>query len=329
MEEVLGQVRLKSDEPMDIYKVVAPEPAWEHRILPFLQHKGDPWLWQMKHAIAEGLDGATQNFFVGMLDDGTLVGNITTIEAHERPIGLLQHVFTPPEHRRKGICSHLMQALCDDFRARGGRVMYLHTGHDSPPYHIYQSFGFVGHEDTGAMVWALDEDFRRDYFMPAPTTVHDTDWVDWVPLEALAWTVGGWQMRNFYLRRYGFGGFEYDYIRLRRDLEEGHLRSFKVLRTEAGTVAGYATLSRYGHWPSRPLAVDMFVHPHFYGDTERLLRSIELPEDGPVLAFGDSGSRAKLEALSAVGFAQRGAIPGLMTSHKGQPLDFVIYVRGE
>ncbi len=327
MEHTLAEVTLKSGEAMTVVKVVAPAPDWRDRILPFLQHKGDPWLWQMGTAFDEGLGDATMNFFEGVLDDGTIIGNITTAESHDRPIGLLQHVFTPEAQRRKGICSHLMQALCDDFRARDGRVMYLHTGHDSAPYHIYESFGFVGYEDTGSMALTLDESFRSDYFWPAETTVHDTDWVDWVPLEALSETVSGWQMRNFYLGKYGFSGFEADYIRLRKDMASGNVQQFKVLRTEAGAVPGYAMLGRCGHWPGKPFALDAFVHPHFYGDTAKLIDAIELPEDETVLAFADSSSCPKLDALSARGFAQLGAVPGLLASPKSSPLDLIIACR--
>ncbi|MCD6361351.1 MAG: GNAT family N-acetyltransferase [Armatimonadetes bacterium] len=327
MEQKLAEVTLKSGEPMSVIKVTAPAPEWQERILPFLQHKGDPWLWQMKSAIAEGLPGADQHFFEGVLEDGTIVGNITTVEAHDPPIGLLQHVFTPPEHRRKGIASALMRALCDDFQARGGRVMYLHTGHDSPPYHIYASYGFAGHEDTGAMSWTLEEGFREKYFAPAPAQVHDTDWCDWVPLEALSWTVEGWRMRSFLLGKYGFSGFEGDYPRLRKAMEEGQVRDFKVLRTDAGVVAGYAFAFALRGWPGAPWGLDMFVHPNFEDDAARLAAAVELPDDTPVVAWSDSGADAKNSALEAAGLRRAGAIAGLLEEPSGGKLDAVIYSR--
>lgn len=327
MEQKLSEVTLKSGEPMNVIKVSAPAPAWQDRILPFLQHKGDPWLWQMKNAIAEGLPGAAQHFFEGVLADGTVVGNITTVEAHDPPIGLLQHVFTPPEQRRKGIASALMQALCDDFRARDGRVMYLHTGHDSAPYHIYESYGFVGYKDTGAMAWTLDEGFQERYFASAPTTVHDADWCDWVPLEALSWTVGGWQMRSFYLRKFGFAGFEGDFIRLRKDQEEGRVRDFRVLRTETGTVAGYAFLATWSHWPGRPLGLDMFVHPSFEADAGKLAAALDIPDGAQVIAWSDAGAEAGNAALEAIGLTRTGSIARLLSHPGGDELDAVIYSR--
>lgn len=327
MEQKLAEVILKSGEPMSIFKVTAPAPQWEERILPFLQHKGDPWLWQMKSAIAAGLPGATQHFFEGVLSDGTIVGNITTVEAHDPPIGLLQHVFTPPEHRRKGICSHLMQALCEDFRARGGRIMFLHTGYDSAPYHIYQSFGFVGHEQTGSMAWTLDSGFWDDYFRPAAATVHDADWCDWVPLEALSRTVAGWQMRSFYLRKYGFGGFEGEFIRLAKDRAEGRVRQFAVLRTDAGAVVGYAVLATLTQWPGTPLGLDLFVHPHFSGEAEKLAASLQIPEAVPVIAWSETGAHERDRALEAIGLERCGRLPGLLAAPGGERRDVVIYAR--
>ena len=133
METHLTDVELKSGEAMRIVRIDAPDPAWQDRILPFLQHKGEPWLWQMELALEEGLGACEQRYYLGVLEGGEVVGNIMTTELMERPVGILGHVFTPPAHRRKGICSHLMVALTEDFRARGGRAMFLHTGYDSRP----------------------------------------------------------------------------------------------------------------------------------------------------------------------------------------------------
>ena len=103
MVDTLGSVELKSGEQMEIVRVVPPEPEWRDRILPFLGHKGEPWQWQMEIAFREGMPGALQYYYEGLVD-GTIVGNIMTIESMDPPIGILGHVFTPAEQRRKGIC---------------------------------------------------------------------------------------------------------------------------------------------------------------------------------------------------------------------------------
>ncbi len=325
METVLSTVQLKSGEKMSVFKVIAPAPAWKERVLPFLGHKGEPWLWAMDLALDHGIEGATMNFFEGVLDDGTIVGNITTVESLERPLGLLQHVFTPEEHRRKGVCSALMTALTDDFAARGGRAMFLHTGYQSPAYWIYHSFGFEGYRDTGTMIWLREEGFREKLFAPRPTTARDTHWGDWAPLEALAETEEGWHLRSVYLGKYGFSGFEGDYIVLRKAMTEGHIADVKVLEATGGAIVGYALVGDLRAWPGTPRVLDLFVHPNFLGDGEKLLAATEVPDDRKVLAFADSASEGKADMLEGAGFKLEATLKGQMTDQEGRELDLLIF----
>lgn len=328
METHLSDVTLKSGEPMRIVRIDAPDPAWKDRILPFLQHKGDPWLWQMELALEKGLGACAQRYYLGVLDGGEVVGNIMTTESMEPPIGILGHVFTPPEHRRKGICSHLMVAVTEDFRARGGRAMFLHTGYDSPPYHIYAAHGFVGYRDTGTMAWMLEKDFWARQFAPRPVTVRATDWADWAPLEALSEVDTGWYVRSPQLDLYGFGGFEGQYIRVRRDLHEGRLLDFRVLAAEDGAVLGYALLGRYRRFPGEPLTLDIFVHPNFVEHAGELAQAVVGGHRGKMLAFGDSAAEGKSEALAAAGFSPEATVSRLVTDGAGNVLDLTIFSRG-
>ncbi|MGD9495011.1 MAG: GNAT family N-acetyltransferase [Armatimonadota bacterium] len=328
METHLTDVTLKSGEPMRIVRIDAPDPVWKDRILPFLQHKGDPWLWQMEVALGEGLGECAQHYYLGVLEGGEVVGNIMTTESMQPPIGILGHVFTPPEHRRKGICSRLMEALTEDFRARDGRAMFLHTGYDSPPYHIYAAWGFKGYRRTGAMAWVLEEGFWRKQFAPRPVHVRETDWADWAPLEALSWVDTGWHLRSVFLGIYGFGGFEGHYIRVQEALRGGRLMDFRVLAAEDGAVAGYALLGRLRSFPGEPLVLDMFVHPDFVKHATELAQAIEIPPGERTLAFADSASVGKLEALAAAGLAQEASLRGLLTDERGNLLDLLILSRG-
>jgi len=104
MGEQLDVVTLKSGERMQIVRVAAPDEQFKDRILPFLGHKGEPW----ERPLRLALDGdpaiadLSTHFYLGLLGE-TVVGNITHVEKLEQPVGMLQHVYTPPEHRRKGI----------------------------------------------------------------------------------------------------------------------------------------------------------------------------------------------------------------------------------
>jgi hypothetical protein len=324
MVDRLDTVELKSGEQMEIVRVVPPEADWGERILPFLAHKSNPWQWQMKLVFEEGLPGAAQYFYEGVLD-GEIVGNIMTVESMDPPIGILGHVFTPEEQRRKGICSRLMEALTNDFRDRDGRALFLHTGYDTPPYHIYESWGFEGYRETGTMSWVLEPDFRANQFRPRPVEPRETHWGDWPALEALAETPGGWYIRSAWLNQHGFGGFEGEYLHVRRGLVEERVRDFKVLAAEDGAVMGYALLGRWEAFPGKPLVLDTFVHPNFVGDATALVQAVDLPRDEGVFALSDSASDGRATGLEAVGFALESTLADALTDGEGNSRDLLIY----
>ncbi len=330
MHQTLGTVELKSGEAMQIVRVTAPDDEWKDRVLPLLGHKGQPWQWQMKIAFEEELEGLQQHFYVGALDSGEIAGNIMTVEGMEPPIGILGHVFTPPEHRRKGICSHLMEAVTEDFRGRSGRALFLHTDYDSPPYHIYASWGFEGYRETGTMAWLLEEDFWSKQFAARPVSVRETRWEDWPGLEALAEVDEGWHVRSLYLDLHGFGGFESAYLRVRRGLEDGLVRDFRVLAAEDGAVMGYALLGRWGAFPGDPQVLDIHLHPNFEDHAFELAGAVDLPdnESERVIAMADSASSGKSEALEAVGLVPEARLAEMVVDADGSARDLLIFSLG-
>lgn len=322
-----GAVTLKSGEEARIYQIVGPEPDWRDRILPFLAHKGPAYGYAMETALDPGLPGLRTNFFELLLGE-TIVGNITTVESLESPVGLLQHVFTLPEHRRKGICQALMRVLCDDFRARGGRAMYLGTGYDTPPYWIYHSFGFRGLGDTGYMRWLLEEDFDARYFAPGEVTVRDSDWPDWPLLEALYLTEPGWYLRSLRFGGYGFCSYEGPYVALAALQREGVVPQSKVMVTAGGAVVGHAMLSPQDQWRGKPWLLDCFVHPACEDRTATLLAAIEYPSGPKTQCYCDAEATARLAALEAVGFTREAVLPRQIARAEGEWLDVVVYSRG-
>lgn len=319
----LGAVTLKSGEQARLVHIVAPEPAWTERILPFLAHKGEPWMWPMKLALNEGLPGTRMSFFECVLD-GDIVGNITTVDANG--IGMLQHVFTNPDHRRKGICRFLMQVLVDDFTSRGGRAMYLGTGYDSPPFWIYHSFGFRSIEASGAMKWLPDPQFEAEHFGPGETTVRDTEWRDWGELQALYQGEQGWYLRGLFFNHTGHSSYEGTYPAMRGAMDQGRLQQVKVLVKADGAVMGHALVGVQSWWRGEPYVLDCFVHPSFTGDTEKLLRAVALPTDRKVQCYCDAEASEKMAALAAVGFEREAVLPRQI--RRGDEwLDVVVYAR--
>ncbi len=181
MTKEMGNVTVKSGETMQIMRVDAPDPEWKQPILDFLQHKGEPWVEANRLILGQQLEGIQSYFYLAM-SGKEIVGNIMTIEAVEASVGILGHVFTAVEHRRKGICSAIMEVLTRDFVERGGRGMTLGASYDGPAYHIYYSFGFRPVQETGHMIWEAEAGLLAHYFSPEATTVRDVCWVDTIQM---------------------------------------------------------------------------------------------------------------------------------------------------
>ena len=308
MNERIKTVELKTGESMDILRVTCPDAEYKDRILPFLGHKGDPWEVPMRLNLEAELEGLGQHFYIGVVGE-EIVGNASSIEALDRPVGILQHVFTPEARRRQGICSAIIHAYAADFDARGGRAAYLHTGYDSAAYHIYASAGFVGYLDTGTMERFLDPAFEADFWAPRPVTARDTQWQDWALLEALYGVVDGWRLRSFHFGQWGRCGYEGEYVYLRKELGEGRLQQPKVLEAGNGAVVGHAYLSRGGLLRREGWMLDFFLHPDYYDQASVLLDSLDLNAVERVWCLADAAQPEKGEMLKRRGLKLEATLP--------------------
>ena len=160
----LGHVTLKSGETVEAGVVVGPDDAWAGRVCALLGHKSQPWQWQNGVCVTRRDLGIDVRFYL-LHRGGVPFSNILVVE--HAGVGLFGHVFTKPEDRRKHATSLLMALQMRDFKERArnaaprsdatntpGRALYLGTGFNSPPYHIYASEGFVGLEPgSGVMTY--------------------------------------------------------------------------------------------------------------------------------------------------------------------------------
>ncbi len=328
MVHELPQVRLKSDEMARLFKVVAPEPEWKERLLARLSHKGRLWDKPMNAALEDGLDGMTMYFFQLRIND-TAVGNLTIVEALDRPVALLQHVFTDPAHRRKGICTVMMQALVDDFMARGGQAMYLGTGYDTAPYHIYRSFGFEGIGTTGAMVWALDENYPASFFAGGHVQCRPMRWGDWPLLNALYQQTGGWDLRGYVLGQFGYSSYESAFCHLEEAIDGGRASQATVLEdVSTNAVVGHAFLISDEKWPGGPEVLECFVHAGYEQHAATLLAALELDDVGRARAYANVNDASKLDALENLGFAREAILAGQYVDRDGTWADVAILTRG-
>jgi GNAT superfamily N-acetyltransferase/RimJ/RimL family protein N-acetyltransferase len=308
MHEQLDVVTLKSDERMRMVRVTAPDEEFKDRVLPFLGHKGEPWERPMRLALDgdPSIADLSTYFYLGLLGE-TVVGNITHVEKLERPVGILQHVFTPPEQRRKGICTALMRACTQDFLGRGGRALHLGTEYDTPPYHIYRSFGFEGLGETGWMQWLPEEGFEASFFAPSPVRARELTWGDWPLTHALTVVRDGWILRSIEFHLYGPAGFEAEYLEMQQRLQQGRIVAAPCIEAASGAAVGFATLTRQPQWHFDTLLLDLFVHPSFYDQAHALLAALPEREE-KVQCFVDAEATAKAEALQTAGFEKEAAL---------------------
>ena len=162
MYNKFGEVELKTGERMEVGVVTAPDTPHAEEMKQFLGHKPGNYKWHIERCVTEVLDALETRFYVGKLN-GAVITNIMTVEY--QGVGILGHVFTLPQQRRKGAAKGVMAYQMEDFRQRSGSALYLGTGYNSHPYYIYQSFGFESvFPESGFMKYHVNEDFEGTLF---------------------------------------------------------------------------------------------------------------------------------------------------------------------
>lgn len=320
----LSDVTLKTDENMEIGVVLAPDAEYAEQMMDVLAHKGQPWLLHVEEALHGDIAGLETRFYIGQVD-GQVIANIMIVECNRT--GILGHVFTRPEHRRKHACTLVMAEQMEDFRRRGGGVLLLGTGYDSPAYWIYHSHGFRGlSEGSGFMRFATVPDFETGHFAPGETKVVDVEWKHWPLMNVLTSVPGISVLRSVAFNLYGIANFEGGFLNFIKSLRKNQSRKAKLLETASGAVVGCITLGRDSRWRDRTYLLDIFVHPNFLSHYEILLNALELPE-GKIQCYVDARSPGgKIAALQQAGFKREALITNQF-AWKDEWFDVFIYSR--
>ena len=316
MYEKFANVKLKTGQSMEVGVVLAPDAEYADEVKKFLGHKPETYRWHIDLCVYEVLGLLETRFYVGRID-GHIISNIMITEYDG--IGTLGHVFTLPDQRRKGACKAIMKYQMDDFRSRDGKALYLGTGYDSHPYHIYKSFGFDSvYDESGFMYYFAMEDFDVNYF--ADVDVHvkdDIEWHDWAKITALTGITNGDQIRNIALGIYGPFNFEGGFLHFKQELENGtNYRAAKLLQTTSGAVVAMATLKQ----DEDTILLDIFAHPLFWTQSEMLLDSLEMPSS-EIRCYVETTSEGKVELLRKFGFHCKD-----VQRDNDHGLDVVVYV---
>ena len=297
MYESFVDVELKTGQSMEVGVVLAPDAEYAEEVKRFLGHKPEAYRWHIDCCFYETLDLLETRFYVGKID-GHIISNIMVTEYDG--IGILGHVFTLPNQRRKGACKAVMRYQMDDFRHRGGKALYLGTGYDSHPYHIYKSFGFDSvYDESGFMCYFAVEDFDANYFADVDVYVkNNIEWHDWAKITALTGIANGDQIRNIALDIYGPSNFEGGFLSFKQELEtKTNYHAARLLQSSSGAIVAMATLKQ----DEDSMLLDVFAHPLFWTQSEMLVDSLEMPAS-KVRCYVETRSEGKIELLSKFGF---------------------------
>jgi len=300
MHRKLGETRLKTGERMEIYVVCAPDEEYGSGVLALLGHKGGIWQWHMEAAF-RGETGLLQcRFYLGIVN-GRIISNVSTWE--HGSTGILAHVFTVEDQRRKGACRALMAALMEDFLRRSGKILTLGTGYDSPPYHIYKGFGFRSMtEGSGFMRYDADPAFEEEFFSWRSVRLRGLEWQDWPTLNVLFAVQDGSYLRSLSHGVFGPTNYEGCFLQDQKGRLEGSLQA-NLLESERGAIVGYATLIPDGRWRNQVWLLDLFLHPRFESHATSLLEAMNWPKE-KVQGYVEADLSWKIDALSRLGFHQ-------------------------
>ncbi len=316
----LADETLKSGERMEVGVVLAPDEAYAEQIKPFLAHKQMPYKWHIEKSIHEPLENLETRYYIGKVN-GHIICNIMTVESHRT--GILGHVYTLPDHRRKGACDAVMQHQMEDFRQRGGGLLFLGTGFERPPYWIYHRHGFRSvYPGTGHMRYASEEGFEAAYFAPGASAVTEVRWSHWPHVNALCSTSGPETVRGLAWGITGQASFEGGFLNFMRAIESDDRSQARLLESERGAVVGFASVAPDGRWRGEVCILDCFAHAGYSSEMGRLLSALPLPS-GKIQAYADENSTAKIAALRAAGFEQEARLEKQI-AWQGPKMDVIV-----
>jgi GNAT superfamily N-acetyltransferase len=326
----LGEATLKTDEQIELGVVLGPDADWAERINALLSHKPSEYRYHIGEALLRPLDELETRFYVGHLD-GRPITHVMIVGA--RGAGILGHVYTVPEWRRRGAYQVLMEAQMRDTAAAGYRILTLGTGYDTPPYWIYYRFGFRSiAPGSGAMRWLATPDAEEQYLAPAPVLVRELRWSDWGALNVTAMHApppDDELPRSLVLQLKGQGNAEGSFAALRQRMERRPAPppgiQARVLVSATGAVPGWAILAPDPRWFGDVWLLDLYALPAFWDRAGELVAGFTWP-DAPVAAYSTNPAGPRARLLQSLGFVQGSVLPGWL--HLGDTRrDVTMWVR--
>ena len=314
----LSHAPLKNGETLEIGVVTGPDPEWRPRLTALLSHKGPDTRAHLSQSLETPLDDLRSRYYVGRLG-GDVAGQIMIIG--DDRCGIMGHVFTRPEHRRKGVCQALLKRVLPHCEELGYRVLCLGTGFETPPYWIYHSFGFrrVG-AGNGCMLSPGGFEFAEKLFASAPAQIAPMRWEHWgwVDYLALQPVQPDEELpRSVVLNLKAQESAESPFCSLQIRRQSNPEIQANVLVSETGAVVGWAFLAPDSRWFGDVWSLDVYTHPNFASRLPELAESVTLPE-APVWTYLTSPPGPRASALETAGLKPVASLPGWLRGADGR-----------
>jgi hypothetical protein len=314
MYEKLQNVTLKSGENVELGILRGPDSSeLGAQVRSLLGHKEGIWLWQIEQSLT--VESPAESRFYILIKQGKPIANIMAVERDG--IGIFGHVYTVPEERRKGAADIIHHHQIKDFKSRGGRALYLGTGYDTHPYHLYQKYGFKGVEPkSGYMFWFAQsqESFESDVFAPAPVRHEPLGYQHWPSLPALSMMKHPARVRVLNMNIVGVRSTEGGALATLHAMSTaapGNLaesRAWVAVSEKSNVPVAIASIAPQPRFDEEADVVDLFCAPGFEKELPALLEKTKLSPGKKSVAYADILWPEKADALKQAGFKLSGTL---------------------
>lgn len=329
----LGSRKLKNGETM-VIKVM--EPPIES---PHIGYDRLYWWQDVRNKVLAGDYKASSfdRFFVGEIGQEFAGSVLCNASAQAKTLGLVEFVWTEPQHRRKGIMTHLLDALIKNFGHEGGKMLHLCTSNPAAAA-LYRNAGFVHHIGDGMRyLYSGNESFDETYLAYAgPATIREGNFGDMAGFAALHNNPGlDWFVHHYIpwsdQRVFESFRFEGHYRKFVTDAELG-LGHVLVLENELGRiVAGVGLSEAPSYYEQHVMVMNLACSPAYFAELDKLIEAAVsyADKDGTEIidAYVVDSEFSKKKILERVGFKEETRLKSHIKLLGGKNTDFVVYTR--
>lgn len=142
--------------------------------------------YSLRKALAGKLSRLQCTFFTAQ-SNGSILAAVGCLHSMDNPaVAILGPVCTDPEHRKKGLASHICKMLLEHLKAQKIQAVYLGVKDNVPAVNLYKRIGFTQHSGiVMRRLFVSKDEFNKRYSPDQQTIVRRIDWRDFAEVSAL------------------------------------------------------------------------------------------------------------------------------------------------